>query len=74
MRSSVEIMLRFQISLFNLKTTTFKSKQLSNLKISLSIEYHCDLEVSCNFIALAVLSFDMKFRQGEELETGVPWF
>ena len=38
------------------------------------ISLHCDLEVSYNFIALAVLSFYMILRQGEELETGVPWF
>ena len=32
------------------------------------ISLHCDPEVSCNFIALTVLSFDMILRHGEELE------
>ena len=40
------------------------------------ITLHCDSEVSSNFIALTVLSFDVILRQGEELETpletGVP--
>ena len=39
------------------------------------ITLHCDPEVSSNFIALTILSFDMMILiQGEELETGVPWF
>ena len=48
---------------------------MEELKFSVDgITLHCDPEVSCNFIALTVLSFDMILRQGEELETGVPWF
>ena len=43
------------------------------MKSFLSIEYHCDPEVSYNFIALTVLSFDMILKQGDELETGVHW-
>ena len=49
-------------------------EELWNLKSFLSSEYHRDPEVSYNFIALTVLNFDMKHRQGEELETGVHWF
>ena len=37
----------------------------------MSIKYHCDPEVSFDFIALSILRFDMILRQGEELETGV---
>ena len=37
------------------------------------ITLHCDPEVSCNFIALTALSFDMILMQGEFIETGVPW-
>ena len=69
-RTSAETMVSdFSLAMCKLETA------VEELKFPVDgITLHCDPEVSCNFIALTILSFNMILRQREELETDVPWF